>query len=461
MPSSDSPSDSPADSLTRDDLIAHIASGEKPPQDWKLGVEHEKFGFHQNALTPLQYDGASGVGAFLAAMCRFGWQPVRENGQIIALESGSDPRTSGAVSLEPGGQFELSGQPLACVHENCSEVHTHLAQVREIGGELGIGFLGAGFAPHWRREQMPVMPKERYQIMARYMPSRGALGLDMMFRTCTIQVNLDFASEADMVRKTQLAMNLQPLACALFANSPFRDGKPAGLLSARAFAWHDTDPDRTGMPACFFEPGFGYERYADYALDVPMYFVRRDGRYIDAAGQSFRDFMAGRLAALPGVLPRLSDWKDHLTTLFPEVRVKTFIEMRGADGGGWDRICALPAFWAGLLYDDDSRAAAWEEVKTWTQADRLALRRDVCTLGLAAEVRGVTMRDLAKRMLNLARQGLERRRRLDGKGQSEAVFLDALDDIVQSGRTPAEDLLARYHQNWQGDVRRIFAEYAY
>jgi glutamate--cysteine ligase len=378
--------------------------------------------------------------------------------RIIGL---TDPLALGAISLEPGGQFELSGAPLDTVHQTCREVNAHLAQVRECATPLGIGFLGTGFSPKWTRAETPVMPKSRYAIMSNYMPKVGDHGLDMMFRTCTIQANLDFSDEADMVTKMRIGLALQPIATALFANSPFTEGKPNGYRSYRSEIWLDTDADRTGMLPFAFEPGFGFERYVDWALDVPMYFIKRDGTYHDVAGGSFRDLLDGELDRLPGERATLSDWNNHLTTLFPEVRLKNYIEMRGADGGPGRRICAVPALWVGLLYDDDARAAAWDLVKDWTEAEREALRRAVPGTALKTQFRNRTVRDIARDMVAIARGGLTRRERLNGEGLDETVFLSSLDEIVATDKTPADSVLEEYDNDWHGDIDRIFARYAY
>ena len=397
----------------------------------------------------------------LEGLQRFGWSRVEENGVLIGLERRNDEGFIASVSLEPGGQFELSGAPLKTIHDICNETGQHLMEVKQVADQLGVGFLGAGFDPLWTREQVPVMPKGRYDIMRAYMPKVGTLGLDMMLRTCTIQANLDFDSEADMVMKFRTSLALQPIATALFACSPFTEGRPNGFLSARANVWTDTDADRTGMLGFVFEEGFGFERYADYALDTPMYFAKRDGHYVDASGQSFRDFQAGKLPALPGQYPTLKDWNDHLTTLFPEVRLKAYLEMRGADGGPWSRICALPALWAGVLYDAPSLAAAWDLVKDWDIADHERLRRDVTRLGLKAEVAGRSVRDIAVDLVNIAKQGLKNRAKFSGGMVDERGYLSELEDIADSGITPAERLLDLYHGAWQGDVKRIYADFAY
>src|SRR3954468_7424054 len=439
---------------SRDDLLATFAKGEKPPELWSIGTEHEKLVFRCADHRAPSYDEPGGIRDLLGALTDYGWQPVVEGGKVIAW-SGRD----GAVSLEPAGQLELSGAQRAHLHETCAETGRHLEQAKAIGEKLGLCFLGLGMWPDKTRAELPVMPKGRYAIMLNYMPKVGTLGLDMMLRTCTIQVNLDYASEADMVRKFQVGLALQPLATALFANSPFTEGKPNGFLSFRSHIWSDTDHDRTGMLPFVFEDGFGYERYLDYALDVPMYFLVRDGRYLDVAGQSFRDFLDGRLPGLPGEKPRVSDFIDHLSTIFPEVRLKSFLEMRGADGGPWGRICALPALWVGLLYDDTALAAAWDEVSDWDIGARQRLRDAVPKLGLAAETpRGETLGALGKRILAIADAGLNARARLNASGDNESGFLDPLREVLAAGKTPAERLLDRYHGEWNGDISRIYAE---
>ena len=449
----------PVDSY--DDLVAWIAAGSKPPQDWRIGTEHEKFLFHVDSLKPVPYEGERGVRALMQSLIdRFGWQPIREGEAVIALRRPEGER-GGTVSLEPGGQFELSGEALTTVHEVAVETQAHLDQCLQAGSPLGIGFLGVGFAPTWTLAEMPRMPKQRYQVMTAYMPKVGTRGLDMMYRTCTIQVNLDFASEADMVQKFRVALALQPIATAIFACSPFAEGRPNGYLSLRSEVWRHTDAARTGMLPFVFEPGMGFERYVDYALDVPMYFVYRDGRYIDTAGASFRDFLAGRLAQLPGERPTLDDWSDHLTTLFPEVRMKRFLEMRGADGGRWRRICAVPAFWVGLLYDRTALDAAWDLVRDWSAEERQALRDAVPRTGLTTPFRNGTVLDVAREAAAISRAGLARRGLRDAQGNDETRFLEPVDAILREGMSPAQEMLARYEGPWSRSFAPLFTEYAF
>ena len=437
---------------SRDQLVAPMQAGEKPRDAWRIGTEHEKLVYKREDFRAPSYDEEGGIRDILLSLQDFGWTPVEEGGKIIALK-GED----GAISLEPAGQLELSGAPLENLHQTCAETGRHLEQVKKIGERCGVGFLGLGMWPDKSRGELPIMPKGRYDIMLRHMPKVGDLGLDMMLRTCTIQVNLDYSSEADMVKKFRVGLALQPLATALFANSPFTEGKPNGYLSYRSHIWSDTDPHRTGMLPFVFEDGFGYERWTDYMLDVPMYFVFRDGKYIDAAGLSFRDFLNGELSVLPGEKPREGDWWDHLSTAFPEVRLKSFLEMRGADGGPWSRICALPAFWVGLLYDQTALDAAWDLVKDWSMEEREALRNSVPKLALDAPIPGGRkLRELAKEVLAISRAGLAARARLNSGGDNETGFLETLDEIVASGKVPAQRLLDRYHGEWGGDIKRIY-----
>jgi glutamate--cysteine ligase len=446
--------------LTFEDLVAWFDKGSKPKADWRVGAEHEKFVFRLGSHDPVAYEPPApeqgGIKALLDGLTRFGWVPVMEAGHVIALERGK-----ANVSLEPGGQFELSGAPLETIHDICEETGQHLQEVKIVADELGIGFLGLGFTPIWRRDQIPVMPKGRYKIMREYMPKVGGLGLDMMFRTCTVQANLDFGSEADMVAKFRTSLALQPICTALFANSPFIEGKPSGFVSARANVWTDTDPDRTGMLDFVFKDGFGFETYANYALNVPMYFAKRGDRYIDLAGRSFRDFMDGKLAELPGERPSIKDWADHTTTIFPEVRLKQYLEMRGADSGPWSALCALPALWMGIFYDSAALAAAWDLCKDWKIEDHERLRADVARLGLKAQIAGRSVQDVAKDMLAIAREGLKRRNRLSGGMVDETNYLSQLDEIADSGITQAERLLELYNGPWAGDASKVFESFAY
>jgi glutamate--cysteine ligase len=437
-------------------MVEYLEKGNKPAAEWRIGTEHEKFGFRLDDLRPLEYDGPQGIAKLFEGMQRFGWQPILEDGKPIAMAMDGQ-----SITLEPGGQFELSGAPLENLNKTCDEVNTHLRQIKEVAGEMGVGFLGLGFQPKWGIDDIPIMPKGRYKLMRDYMPTRGNLGRDMMFRTSTVQVNLDFASEADMVQKYRVALALQPVGTALFANSPFTEGKPNGYLSYRSHIWTDVDPDRTGQVPFVFEDGFGFERYVDYALDVPMYFVYRDGKYINALGQSFRDFLKGDLPALPGEKATMLDWENHLTTLFPEVRLKQFIELRGADGGQWRRLCAMPALWTGVLYDDAACAAAWELCKDWTTEDRAILMAGVAREGIQFDFKGRKVKDLAADVIEIANDGLKARNRTDSFGDDERHFLSAVKLVIEDGRTPAEELLEAYHGRWNGSVDPVFEEYAY
>ena len=442
---------------SRDDLLSVFAGGEKPRDKWRIGTEHEKFVYRLDDHRAPSWDEPRGIRDLLMGLTEFGWEPVFEGGKVIALK-GAD----GNVSLEPAGQFELSGAPLENLHQSCAESGRHLQQCKAIGDRLGLGFLGLGMWPDKARSDLPVMPKGRYKIMLNYMPKVGTLGLDMMLRTCTIQVNLDYSSDTDMVKKFRVGLALQPVATALFANSPFTEGRPNGYKSFRSHIWEDTDPDRTGMLPFVFDDGFGYERYCDYALDVPMYFVYRAGQYIDVAGESFRSFIEGKLPQLPGEKPTLTDWTDHLSTAFPEVRLKSFLEMRGADGGRWSRICALPALWVGLLYDTEALDAAWDLVRHWHIDEREKLRHDVPKLALdAVTPDGQSMREFAGQVLEIAAGGLTRRARLNSAGDNEGGFLDPLRDVVATGMTPADRLLYKFEHEWGGDVSQIYEEFSF
>jgi glutamate--cysteine ligase len=444
---------------TRDELVAWIAEGVKPKRDFRIGTEHEKLPFRHDGHAPIAYEGERGIRALLEGMqMLLGWDPIMEGNHIIGLTSVTG---TAAITLEPGGQFELSGAPLETVHETSAELHAHLAQVAAVAEPLGIGFLGIGMSPKWTRAETPMMPKGRYRIMTNYMPKVGRLGLDMMYRTCTVQTNLDFSSEADMVKKLRVSLALQPVASALFANSPFTEGKPNGFLSFRSEIWRDTDADRSGMLPWAFEAGMGFERYVDYALGVPMYFLKRGDRYIDVAGKSFRDLMGGKLPELPGERATISDWANHLTTIFPEVRLKRYLEMRGADAGPRNRLTSLPALWAGLLYDDTALDAAWDMVGDWSAEERQALRDAVPKHGLRANIAGRSVRELAGDCLTLAREGLKRRGRVDIGAHDETQYLNPLDEIVARGRTPAEDLIDKYKGPWGGSVEPVFEELAY
>ncbi|WP_028030001.1 glutamate--cysteine ligase [Gemmobacter nectariphilus] len=427
-------------------LAEYLASGCKPADQWRIGTEHEKFGWLTDSRKPLPYEGSASVRAILEGLRdRFGWTEVREGEALIGLT-----RNGANVSLEPGGQLELSGAPLVDIHETRAELDMHLAEVAAIADPLGVRFMGIGAAPEWHHEDMPVMPKGRYRLMTDYMGRVGTHGTQMMYRTCTVQVNLDFASEADMVKKLRVALALQPVATALFASSPFFDGQPNGHRSWRSRIWRGLDDARTGMLPFVFEDGFGFERYADWVLDVPMYFVYRDGRYVDARGQSFRDFLAGKLPALPGEIPTLSDWADHLTTVFPEARIKKYIEMRGADAGSRAHLTALPAFWTGLMYDAGALDAAWDLVKGWSAETRQDLRVAASVSALQGEAGGLRLRDLAREALKLSRAGLAAR------GKDEGRFLEVLDLHAATGRTQADDLLSAWEGAWSRDFAPLY-----
>ncbi len=454
----DTSDSTPIDSIGQ--LVERLDSGSKPKERWRIGTEHEKFGFYIADCSPVPYDGPQGIEKLLEALNgMLGWEPILDRGLIIGMV---DPVGGGAISLEPGGQLELSGAPVETIHQTCSETNSHLAQVREVAEPLGIGFLGLGMSPKWKLAETPRMPKSRYDIMTGYMPKVGGKGLDMMYRTATIQVNLDFSSEADMVKKLRVGVALQPIATAIFANSPFTEGKPNGYQSYRAEIWRDTDPHRTGMMPFAFEDGFGFERYVDWALDVPMYFVKRGGTYHDVTGTTFRQFLDGALRdRLPGVVPDIGDFDNHISTLFPEVRLKRYLEMRGADGGPWRRITALPALWVGLLYDQTALDAAWDIVKDWSEAERQTLRDEVGRMGFSAPIAGRTALDVAHEVVAIAADGLHRRNRLNKYGDDETHFLAPIEETVASGVTPAQRMLRQFAGEWSGNIDRVFTAHAF
>lgn len=437
-------------------MIDYLASGAKPKSEWRVGTEHEKIGFCNAKKLPLPYDGPCSIKAMLEGLQRFDWAPVFEDGNLIALK-----RDGASVSLEPGGQLELSGAPLEHIHQTCAEVSRHMREVREVADEIGAGFLSLGFRPDTKLEDVPIMPKGRYKIMRDYMQKVGTMGREMMFRTCTVQANLDFGSEADMVKKFRVSLALQPIATALFANSPFTEGALNGYKSFRSRIWMDTDPDRTGMLPFVFEEGFGFEQYVDYALGVPMYFVYRDGEYLNAAGKDFRKFLSGDLDVVPGQVATMQDFEDHLSTIFPEVRLKKFLEMRGCDTGHWDELCAMPAFWTGLLYDQTALDAAWDMVKDWTEEERQTLRETVPTMGLQTPFRNGTVNDLARQALEISRTGLNARCKTNAHGENETVFLQDLDAKVAAKKSNADVLIDKFKGEWDGDVMRAYTECIY
>ena len=443
--------------VTKHDLIEYLESGSKPRAQWSIGTEHEKFGYRLDNFSPLPYGGSAGVRSMLEGLTQFGWKPYFEEKNIVALTKAD----GSSITLEPGGQFELSGAQLPNLHRVCDEVHTHLDQVGTVAKKLGVGFLGLGFQPKWGRDDMHWMPKGRYKIMQRYMPTKGDLGIDMMTRTCTVQVNLDFDSESDMVTKLRVALALQPVAVALFANSPFVEGKPSGYLSYRSHVWTRTDPERCGLLPFAFDSDMGFERYVDYALDVPMYFIIRNGQYVDVAGCSFRDFIAGKLPGFEGERPTIKDWEDHMTTMFPEVRIKRYMEIRGADGGPWSRLCALPALWVGLLYDDTALRDAAALTDEWSYQDIKNAYVAAAKTGFKTMLGNRSLKEIAADVIAIAEGGLRRRAISGNLNTDEQIYLSVLKELVSNGFTPAEELLKVYHERWNGNIDPIFSEYAY
>jgi glutamate--cysteine ligase len=445
---------------SKEDLIKPFQNGEKKPSDFKIGTEHEKFVFHIDTLKPVPFLGESGIENLLLALKKYGWESILEDGNTIGL-SRDKSLGGGTITLEPAGQLELSGAPLTNIHETFNELDEHRSQISKEGSNLGLGFLGAGLTPDWSFDEMPIMPKSRYQIMKNYMPKKGNLGLDMMFRSTTIQVNLDYSSESDMIKKFKVSLALQPIATALFANSPFLDGNLTGYNSFRSHIWTDTDPDRTGMLPFVFDGEMSYEKYVDYALKVPMYFIYRDGNYLDVSGSSFEDFLNGDLDELPNEKPNIIDWENHLTTIFPEVRLKSFLEMRGADGGSFESVCALSSFWVGLLYDSESLDSSFNLIKDFNIKQLQELRIEVAKNGLHSIIEGIEIQEIAKKILKLSREGLRNRNILNENGDSEEIFLDPLQKILSSGKSSSDDLIKKFSNNWNKNLVNMYKEYTF
>ena len=445
---------------SKEDLIKPFQNGEKKPSDFKIGTEHEKFVFHIDTLKPVSFSGKSGIENLLIALKKYGWESILEDGNTIGL-SRDKSLGGGTITLEPAGQLELSGAPLTNIHETFNELDEHRSQISKEGSNLGLGFLGAGLTPNWSFDEMPIMPKSRYQIMKNYMPKKGNLGLDMMFRSTTIQVNLDYSSESDMIKKFKVSLALQPIATALFANSPFLDGNLTGYNSFRSHIWTDTDPDRTGMLPFVFDGEMSYEKYVDYALKVPMYFIYRDGNYLDVSGSSFEDFLNGDLDELPNEKPNIIDWENHLTTIFPEVRLKSFLEMRGADGGSFESVCALSSFWVGLLYDSESLDSSFNLIKDFNIKQLQELRIEVAKNGLHSIIEGIEIQEIAKKVLKLSREGLRNRNILNENGDSEEIFLDPLQKIISSGKSSSDDLIKKFSNNWNKNLVNMYKEYTF
>ena len=445
---------------SKEDLIKPFQNGEKKPSDFKIGTEHEKFVFHIDTLKPVSFSGKSSIENLLIALKKYGWESILEDGNTIGL-SRDKSLGGGTITLEPAGQLELSGAPLTNIHETFNELDEHRSQISKEGSNLGLGFLGAGLTPDWSFDEMPIMPKSRYQIMKNYMPKKGNLGLDMMFRSTTIQVNLDYSSESDMIKKFKVSLALQPIATALFANSPFLDGNLTGYNSFRSHIWTDTDPDRTGMLPFVFDGEMSYEKYVDYALKVPMYFIYRDGNYLDVSGSSFEDFLNGDLDEFPNEKPNIIDWENHLTTIFPEVRLKSFLEMRGADGGSFESVCALSSFWVGLLYDSESLDSSFNLIKDFNIKQLQELRIEVAKNGLHSIIEGIEIQEIAKKVLKLSREGLRNRNILNENGDSEEIFLDPLQKILSSGKSPSDDLIQKFSNNWNKNLVNMYKEYTF
>jgi glutamate--cysteine ligase len=439
---------------TLDDLVQHFRAGEKPREQWRIGTEHEKLAFSRSTHEPLPFGGERGIFAILEAFrTRFGWEPVREGENVIALTRGE-----ASITLEPGGQLELSGAALASAHDTCAELSVHVREMRAIAQSLDVVLLMMGRNPTVPTARMPWMPKERYAIMRRYLPTRGGMARDMMLGTGTVQTNIDYSDEADMARKLRVALGAAPILTALFANSPFDAGKPSGYLSTRSLIWEHTDPDRSGFIPGAFEPGFGYREYAEYALDVPMFFIHRNGHYLDYSGRSFRRFME---EGLDGHRATAEDWALHLTTLFPIARIKQYLELRMADVGPLDMICAFAALTRGLCYDAAALAEAEALIRAIPPAELPELQHEAARLGLRARAQGRPLQDWARDLLRIARGGLERLNALDSNEENEAKLLQPLHRIAESGRTLADELLQLWEHEWGRSLEPIFTSHRF
>ena len=440
-------------------LVSWLSSKEKDPKEWRIGTEHEKFIYTLDGFAPVAYEGEAGIEAILHYLSdTYDMTPILEQGKYVALKTND----GASISLEPGGQFELSGNIVKTLHHSCVETNKHLRQMLDVTAKLGLGMIGSGFHPTASREQINWMPKGRYKIMKNYMPKVGNLGLDMMLRTCTIQTNLDYQDEEDMRRKFKTSLALQPIATALFANSPIKDGSLTNIQSNRALVWTDTDPDRCGVPQCVFDSNFGYEQWIDYVLDVPMYFIYRDGQYLDVAGKSFRRFMTSEYRdEFFGHTASMSDFEDHITTVFPDVRLKGYLEMRGADGGPWSIICALPALWVGLLYDSEALQKAEAIANQFSHQDVVNARISAAKDGLKGQIGSQTIHKVAEKLLEIAEIGLKNRARMDKDGEDERTFLTPLKTIIDSGLTQADIVRELYHTEWDEDINKVYTYYRY
>ena len=440
---------------SKDQLTQYLRDGEKSISEFRIGTEHEKFVFNIHDNSPVPYEGDKGIKSLLLNLTRFGWKEVLENNNVIALER-DESLGGGSITLEPGGQFELSGAKLKDIHETFNEIYEHKNQVSEVAAELGLGFLGIGFTPDWKRENISIMPKQRYDIMRSYMPKKGQLGLDMMLRSSTIQVNLDYSSEEDMIRKFRFSLVIQPIVTAIFSNSPVSDGKLNNYKSYRGFVWTDTDPDRTGMLPFVFDKFMSYESYVDYAIDVPMYFVYREGNYIDLSGKSFRDFLNGRLNEMNNEQPTMSDWELHLTTIFPEVRLKKWLEMRGADAGNLQSVCALSAFWTGLLYEESSLNNAYRLLGDIDIQELNELRLSCAKNGLESKTKNINVLELGKDLLEISHEGLRKRKKLNAEGEDESIFLSPVSEILKNQRSPADIIISNYYGDWEMKIENFY-----
>lgn len=438
----------------RDPLIAYFATGAKPRSEWRIGTEYEKVAVERKTGRAARYFGRNGIEELLRRLAdRYGWTPRSEGDHVIALQG-----ERATITLEPGAQVELSGEPCESIHCAHAELTEHVSQIVSVGEEIGIAFLGLGMQPLSPVEDIEWVPKARYGIMGPYMQKVGTLGHRMMKQTATVQTNIDFSDERDAMEKMRVTMGLSPILTAMFANSPICDGRLNGYMSFRQHVWTDTDRDRCGLLPFVFSRDAGFEDYADWALGVPMYFIRRDDRFVDLSGLPFREFLKKGAA---GHHATLADWQLHLTTLFPEVRLKTYIEVRSVDSQPPERMLALPALMKGVLYDADCLLGAWDLVKGWSFGERLDLYDASHRDALMARVRGVRLLDLARELCAIARVGLRRQNLRNGRGEDETVYLNGIERQLESGVSPARVIADRWAGEWEERIDRLIGFAAY
>jgi len=444
--------------INKNELIGYFFDGVKSKNNLKIGVEHEKFILNKESLKPISYYENNGIKNILEKLTTLGWEPLYDDNKntIIAVKKGKQ-----AITLEPGGQIELSGAPLDNIHETCEETTNHLKELKKLGNEFNFILLGIGVEPNLKLDDFPWMPKQRYKIMRKYMEQVGTLGHHMMKRTCTNQVNIDYSSEEDMINKIRLILNLESIATAIFSNSPFDQGNVSKYRSLRSHFWHHTDPNRTGLLPFVFDKDFNFEKYTDYALNIPMYFIRREHKYINMTQYTFKDYLEGKCTKV-NYEATLDDWEDHLTTLFPQVRLKHYLEIRSMDACNWDLICSQPAFWIGILYDDEILDKIKQITEDWKGEDRQYLNKRVPEDGLKTEFKKRKLIDFAQEFFELSKKGLSKRNQLSKNGEfDESIHMKDLENNLTDGCSPADCLITKFNTTWEKSVLPIYKELAY